>query len=57
MPLFPFRMETFSIITNGQGEENYRVKQVLLNGNPLEDHRISHQQILDGGTLEFIMTN
>ncbi len=48
---------TFSIVAKGQSEENYLVKEVLLNGKPLEGHRISHQQILDGGTLEFIMTN
>ena len=48
---------TFSIVAKGQNEENYRVKQVLLNGKPLMGYRISHQQILDGGTLQFIMTN
>ena len=38
---------TFSIVAKGQNEENYRVKKVLLNGKPLEGHRISHQQILE----------
>ena len=35
--------------------ERIHVKSVKLNGKPIKDYKISHKQILDGGTLEFIM--
>ena len=36
-------------------DKNFRVKSVSLNGTPLTDHRITHQQIMEGGVLQFEM--
>lgn len=56
----PLLKEVTINLTNGKkfvikapklSEKNFRVKQVLLNGKPLEDFQITHQQILDGGEL------
>ena len=36
-------------------DKNFRVKSVSFNGIPITDHRITHQQILEGGELVFEM--
>ena len=56
----PLVKETTLNLTNGRkfvikapklSDRNFRIKRVLLNGNPIEDFRITHQQILEGGEL------
>lgn len=36
---------------------SYRVKSLTLNGKPLHDFRLSHQQILNGGKIFFLYFN
>ena len=48
---------TFQIIANDLNEENIYVESVLLNGEPLDRMYILHDEIMDGGILEFNMTN
>lgn len=45
----------FVITTNRKGSDDYVIKKVLLNGQPLKQHFITHAQILAGGTLQFQM--
>ena len=45
----------FKIKAPKLSEKNIQVKRVLLNGTPLDDYRITHQQILEGGELFFEM--
>ena len=35
--------------------ERIHIKSVKLNGKPIKDYKITHQQIMAGGTLEFIL--
>lgn len=35
--------------------ERIHIKSVKLNGKPIKDYKITHQQIMAGGTLEFKM--
>ncbi len=49
--------KTFTVIAHGLSEENKYVKEVRLNGKPLEGITISHEDIISGGILEFDMTN
>lgn len=46
---------TFKIVTEGYSPEKYLVKEVLLNGKPLRGTDISHNDIMQGGTLTFVM--
>lgn len=48
--------KTFRIKVNNQSPENIYVKSVSLNGIPLNDFYINHQQIMQGGELVFEMT-
>ncbi len=48
---------TFTIIAKNLSEENMYVKAVHLNGEPLNRTYISHDEIMNGGFLEFEMTN
>ena len=45
----------FTIIAPNKTPERIHVKSVKLNGKPIKDYKISHQDILAGGTLEFKM--
>ena len=56
----PLLKETTINLTNGKkfvikapklSDKNFRIKQALLNGVPLEGFRITHKQILEGGEL------
>ena len=47
----------FTIVANGVSKENFYVKSVTLNQQPLAGTQITHEQIMQGGTLEFEMTN
>ena len=49
--------KTFTIDTQNQGEANVYVKQILLNGNALSTPFITHNDILAGGKLEFVMSD
>ena len=45
----------FTIEAENAGEENIYVGSVTLNGSPLPSPRLSHDQILNGSTLKFVM--
>lgn len=47
----------FEIKASGVSDENRYVKRILLNGKPYTKMYITHSDILDGGTLEFMMTS
>ena len=44
----------FTIVKSGESVENNRVTGYRLNGEPLDVLHITHDQIMKGGTLEFI---
>lgn len=46
---------TFKVEAEGYSPEKYLVKEVLLNGKRLRTTNISHEDILKGGTLIFVM--
>ena len=45
----------FTVIARNLSRENRHVKSVTLNGKPLSGWKISHAEIMAGGTLEFEM--
>lgn len=47
----------FTIIAENNSEENIYIQRVMLNGQPFEKATISHQEIMDGGELVFVMGN
>ena len=47
----------FEIIAKGLSEKNCYVKSVKLNGKPLETSYIMFDEVYNGGTLEFTMTD
>ncbi|HEY9713684.1 MAG TPA: glycoside hydrolase domain-containing protein, partial [Chroococcales cyanobacterium] len=47
----------FSIIAKNYSANNRFVDHVLLNDKPLSRTFLTHEQIMDGGTLEFVMTD
>ena len=49
--------KTFTIKAQNQSEENRYVKSVTLNGIPVALPYITHEELLNGGVLEFSMTN
>lgn len=49
--------KTFTMTASGLSETNKYVKSVSLNGKPLEGFKIKHSDIMNGGTLEFVMTD
>ena len=49
--------KVFKIIARDLSNQNIYIQKVLLNGKEDDRGYISHQQILDGGTLEFQMGN
>lgn len=46
---------TLNIIANNQSPENIYVKSVKLNGQQLDSVKVTHGQLMSGGTLEFTM--
>ena len=46
----------FSIVARGLSKENKYVKSVTLNGKPITDWKIRHEDIMKGGELVFEMT-
>ncbi len=49
--------KTFKVIAKRLSKENKYVKSIKLNGKPYTKKTISHADIVNGGTLEFRMTN
>jgi len=47
--------KTFKVIAKDLSDQNIYIQKVLLNGKEDDRGYITHQQILDGGTLEFQM--
>ncbi|MBT8244955.1 MAG: glycoside hydrolase family 92 protein [Winogradskyella sp.] len=47
----------FTVIAKNRSETNIYIESAKLNGNPLEETLIKHSDIIEGGTLEFKMTN
>ncbi len=46
---------TFTIRANGLSEQNYYIQSATLNGKPFERSWITHQELLEGGILNFEM--
>ena len=49
--------KTFTVIAEGLSEENKYVESITLNGEPYTKNYITHEDILNGGTLVFKMKN
>ena len=47
----------FTVIAEGVSKENKYIASATLNGKPLHQSFITHQSIIEGGTLHFKMTN
>ena len=47
----------FKMMANNLSDTNIYIESVKLNGKPLEQTFIKHSEIVEGGTLEFNMTN
>jgi predicted alpha-1,2-mannosidase len=47
--------KVFTIVAKGNSPQNCYIQSARLNGKPYNKCYISHQQILNGGTLEFVM--
>jgi putative alpha-1,2-mannosidase len=46
-----------TVLAKNQGAANIYVQSATLNGAPLEGATFTHEQIQDGGTLEFVMAD
>ena len=46
----------FTVIAENYAPENIYVKEMYLNGKPLTAKAISHDDIMAGGTLKFVMS-
>ena len=55
--VIPVENGTFEIIVHNNSADNKYVKEVKLNGNRLSAPFFSHEDITNGGVLEFTMTN
>ena len=49
--------KTFTVIAEGISEENKYVESIILNGEPYTKNYITHEDIVNGGTLVFKMKN
>jgi putative alpha-1,2-mannosidase len=49
--------KSFTIIANHLSETNKYVKAVKLNNQPIYDYKITYNQIMQGGVLEFTMSD
>lgn len=47
--------KTFTVEAPGQSSRNVYVQKVMLNGRPLKSNYITHEDIVNGGTLTFYM--
>ena len=48
-------MSPFSVVAKGLSRENKYVKSVALNGKPIIDWKIRHEDVTKGGELVFEM--
>ena len=48
--------KTFTIETNRRGADDCYIKSVKLNGKRYTKPYITHDDIMQGGTLQFVMT-
>lgn len=48
---------TFTIVAENLSEANKYIQSVFLNGNPLQRSYLTHEEIMQGGNLVFMMTN
>lgn len=48
---------TFTVEVKNQGDKNVYVQKVLLNGKPLDRLYITHEEIMQGGTITFVMSS
>ena len=62
-PLFPEMHlnlnngKTFTVLAPNVSRENIYIQSVKVNGQPYDKSYITHQQIMDGATIEFVMGN
>ena len=62
-PLFPeMRLnlnngKTFTVLAPNVSRENIYIQSVKVNGQPYDKSYITHQQIMEGATVEFVMGN
>ncbi len=49
--------KVFTMMAHGLSKENKYVESVCLNGRKIEDYKISYADIMEGGMLEFAMTD
>ncbi len=49
--------KTFTVIAQGISKDNKYVKSITLNGKPYDKNYITHEDIMQGGTLVFDMTD
>ena len=49
--------KTFRIVARNNAPENKYIQSATLNGKPLETPFFTHEALMAGGTLEFVMTN
>ena len=49
--------KTFNIKVDGLSDDNKYVKEIRLNGKLLPYRSLSYKEIMQGGTLEYVMTN
>jgi len=62
-PLFPEMKlnlangKTFTVLAPNVSRENIYIQSVKMNGKPYDKSYITHQQIMDGATVEFVMGN
>jgi predicted alpha-1,2-mannosidase len=47
----------FTIIADRKSKENIYIQSIELNGKPIDDYSIDHDEILAGGILKFVMGN
>ena len=62
-PLFPeIRLnlnngKTFTVLASNVNRENIYIQSVKVDGQPYDKSYITHQQIMNGATVEFVMSN
>lgn len=49
--------KTFEVATQNQSETNLYVKRIILNGKTLNRYYITHDEIMNGGKITFIMSS
>ena len=47
----------FTVLAPNVSRENIYIQSVKVNGQPYDKSYITHQQIMDGATIEFVMGN